>query len=70
MFGLKQTRIEVVYTENISVLVDVENKGADGEIHKTSQYVPGIREIYDVIYKCKRCGNETRKRRKREYPKI
>ena len=70
MFALRRARVEVISREDISVLVDIENRGKNGETLQTSQYVPGIREMYDVVYTCKHCGSETRKRKKREYPKI
>ena len=70
MFALRRARVEVISREDISVLVDIETRGKNGETLQTSQYVPGIREMYDVVYICKHCGSETRKRKKREYPKI
>lgn len=50
--------------------MDVEQKGADGKTYTTTQYVPDVLEYYDVIYKCKHCGCESRKHRERKVAKI
>ena len=41
MFALRRARVEVISREDISVLVDIETRGKNGETLQTSQYVPG-----------------------------
>lgn len=70
LFALKQVGEQVLGSKEISVKVDVEQKGTDGKTYTTTQYVPGGLEYYDVIYKCKYCGCESRKHRERKVAKI
>ena len=70
LFALKQVGEQVLGSKEISVKVDVEQKGTDGKTYTTTQYVPGVLEYYDVIYKCKYCGCESRKHLERKVAKI
>ena len=67
IFALKRIGEQSIHKENISVPIKNETKDEAGKVvSTTTQYVPGTRETYDVIYKCKYCGCETRKRKTRD----
>lgn len=67
IFALKRIGEQSIHKENIFVPIKNETKDEAGKVvATTTQYVPGTRETYDVIYKCKYCGCETRKRKTRD----
>lgn len=70
LFALKKVGEQVLGSKEISVKVDIEHESSDGTTYTTSQYVPGVHEYYDTIYKCKHCGCENRKHNERKIAKI
>ena len=61
-WALKFIEQKTVKTEKISVLVELENRDLARNVTGThEQYIPGKRNTYQYVYKCKYCGNlETR----------
>jgi len=57
LFALNQTNRMIVKTEEISILVELEDRGARGDVTGThQQYIPGTRTTYQDTYQCKFCG--------------
>ncbi len=56
--ALKLIKTEILKQENISVLVELEDRGLNRQVIGThDQYIPGKRNTYQDTYKCKHCGN-------------
>lgn len=71
MFVLKKQGNYLIKEEDIVMLVENKNRNSHGDVIGTSeQYIPGVRQTYDEVYICKRCGQEQRKRRVQEVPKV
>lgn len=56
--ALKKVQTDLLKTEDISVLMELEDRNSNRQVIGThDQYVPGKRNTYRNIYKCQYCGN-------------
>lgn len=55
---LKKTKNKTLkYTEDISILVELERKHEYKVVGTVEQYIPGERLFYEVLFQCRRCKN-------------
>ncbi len=62
MFAMKKIEKKLVKEEKIQILETLTEPNLKGEIQiKSERFVPGEVKVYEIVYKCRFCGNQKSK---------